>query len=58
MNVKIYFVFACFAIMVFSFAFLIQQLFGGHSMQIVGLTYMFLGISQGLLMYVARRIGK
>ena len=58
MNVKIFLVFVCFTIMIFSFAFLIQQLFGGHSMQIVGLTYMFLGITQGLLMYVARRIGK
>lgn len=58
MNVKIYFAFACFAIMVFSFAFLMQQLFGGRSIQIVGLTYMFLGITQGLLMYVAGRIGK
>lgn len=58
MNVKIYFAFACYVIMIFGFAFLIQQLFGGKSMQIVGLTYMFLGITNGLLMYVVRRIGK
>lgn len=58
MNIKIFLVFMCFVIMVFSFAFLMQALFGGKSMQIVGLTYMFLGVSQGLLMHVARRIGK
>jgi len=58
MNAKIYFAFACYFIMILSFAFLMQQLFGNNTLLIVGLTYMFLGISQGLLMFVARRIGK